>query len=48
MVYRDERQSNMDVALGDSLQSKRNKQRARKRRLKSVGTDGGVLEGVDL
>ena len=48
MVYRDERQSNMDVALGNSLQSKRNKQRARKRRLKSVGTDGGVLEGVDL
>ena len=48
VVYRGERQSNMDVALGNSIQSKRNKQRARKRRLKLVGTDAGVLEGVDL
>ena len=48
VTYKSERQSDVDVANKNSVQNKRNKQRARKRRLKLVGTDGGVLEGVDL
>ena len=48
VTCKSERQSDVDVANKNSIQNKRNKQRARKRRLKLVGTDGGVLEGIDL